>query len=147
MAIEDTFDIQALLARFANSFDLKDWDGLQACLADQLSTDYGDLRGTPPETVHAAYYVQARREALQDLKTHHLSGNVEIRYDDPLNATCLVSTVIWRKTETEVFNTHCVYTFKVIKVKYDWKISAIKQHVLWNEGQPSIHSGAKTDGN
>ena len=74
MALDDTFAIQELLARFANSFDLKDWDGLQACLAERLAIDYTDLRGTPPETVSALDYVQARRKALEGLKTHHLSG-------------------------------------------------------------------------
>lgn len=143
MSVEDTFDIQALLARFANSFDLKDWDGLLACLTGQLYTDYSDLRGTPPETVPAADFVQARRVALQELKTHHLGGNLEIKYDDPLNAICRLSMVIWRKSDTEVFNTHCIYTFKLIKIQRDWKISAIAQKVLWSEGQPSIHSGAK----
>lgn len=143
MSVEDTFDIQDLLARFANSFDLKDWGSLLACLTEQLYIDYADLRGTAPETVHVADYVQARRESLQDLKTHHLNGNVEIKYDDPLHATCLVSMVIWRKSDAEAFNSHCVYTFKVIKIKYDWKISAITQKVLWSEGQPSIHPGAK----
>ena len=143
MAVEDTFDIQALLARFANSFDLKDWDGLQACLAESLYTDYSDLRGTPPATVRALDYVQARRATLQDLQTQHLNGNVEIKYDDPLNATCRVSTIIWRKSEAEAFDTHCVYTFKVTKIKYDWKINAITQKVLWSEGQASIHEGAK----
>jgi 3-phenylpropionate/cinnamic acid dioxygenase small subunit len=143
MLIEDTFDIKDLLARFANSFDLKDWDGLLACLAEQVYTDYSDLRGTPSEAVRAVDYVQARRESLQDLKTHHLSGNVEISYVDLLNAVCRVSTAIWRKSETETFNTHCVYTFNVTKGKYDWKISAIIQKVLWSEGQSSIYLGAK----
>jgi hypothetical protein len=143
MSVEDTFDIQALLARFANSFDLKDWDGLLACLAESLYTDYADLRGTAPETIPALDYVQARRAALQDLQTHHLNGNVEIKYIDPLNATCRVSTVIWRKSDSEAFDTHCVYTFKVTKIKYDWKINAITQKILWNEGQPNIHSGTQ----
>ena len=144
MALEDTFAIKELLARFANSFDLKDWDGLQACLAERLAIDYTDLRGTPPETVSALDYVQARRKALEGLKTHHLSGNVQIHYDDPFNATCRVSMAIWRKSETEAFNTHCIYTFKVTKTgRYDWHIGFIKQQVLWNEGQAAIHSGAK----
>lgn len=143
MSVEDTFDIQALLARFANSFDLKDWDGLRACLTEQLYTDYSDLRGTSPATVQAVDYVQARRESLQDLETQHLNGNLEIKYDDPLNATCRVSTVIWRKSDKGEFDTHCLYTFKLTKIKYDWKISAITQKVLWNSGAASIHPGAK----
>ena len=143
MAHDDTFDIKKLIARFANSFDLNDWDGLLACLAETVHTDYSDLRGTAPETVSASRYVQERRAALEKLKTHHLSGNYEIKYSDPLNATCRVSMVIWRKTETEVFNTHCIYTFTVAKASAGWKITAISQKVLWNEGQAAIHSGAK----
>ena len=143
MAIEDTFKIQELIARFSNSFDLKDWDGLQACLTETLETDYSDLRGTPPETLRAADYVRARREPLENLKLHHLGGNYELEYIDLLNATCRVSMVIWRKSDTEEFTTHCVYTFKLTKIKYDWKISGITQKVLWNEGDSAIHPGAK----
>jgi len=143
MSSEDILDIQRLLARFTNSFDVKDWAGLQDCLAEQLYADYSDLRGTPPEAVHADDYVRARRESLQDLATHHLSGNVEIVLDDPRNATCRVSTVIWRKSDTEAFDTHCVYVFNATKVGSVWKINAITQKVLWNEGRPSIHPGTK----
>ena len=143
MAVEDTFEIQGLLARFANSFDIKDWDGLQACLTASLYNDYSDLRGTPPETINAADYVAARRSSLEKLATQHLSGNYEIQYTDPLNATCRVSMVIWRRSENEEFTTHCVYIFKVTKLKYDWKICAITQKVLWNDGTASLHAGAK----
>ena len=143
MAHDDTFDIKKLLARFANSFDLKDWDGLLACLAETVHTDYSDQRGTAPETVSATRYVQDRRAALEKLQTHHLGGNYEIKYSDPFNATCRVSMVIWRKADAEVFNTHCIYTFTVIKDAAGWKINAITQKVLWSEGQAAIHSGAK----
>jgi hypothetical protein len=143
MSVKDTFAIQALLARFANSFDVKDWDGLQACLADPLETDYSELRGTPPATVRAADYVQSRREALEGLQTHHLGGNCEIDFADLQNATARLSMVIWRNSEAGEFTTHCVYAFHLIKIGDDWKIGGIAQRILWNEGQPSIHPGAK----
>jgi hypothetical protein len=47
--LADVVAIQQLVARFANSFDTKDWTGLGQCLADRLYTDYSDLRGTPPD--------------------------------------------------------------------------------------------------
>lgn len=143
MSVEDTFDIQALMARFANSFDLKDWDGLQSCIADPLFTDYSDLRGTAPETIRSSEYVSSRRGSLKALKTHHLSGNYEIEYADMLNAGCRASMLIWRKTDDEEFTTHCVYELRVVKVKLDWKISSITQKILWNAGNASIHTGAK----
>jgi hypothetical protein len=146
MRVEDTLNIQSLIARFANSFDLKDWDGLQACLTATLFTDYSALRGTAPETIRSNEYVNSRRDSLEALKIHHLSGNCEIAYVDLVNATCRVSMVIWRKSDDGELTTHCMYEFKVVKVKSDWKISGITQKILWNEGNASIHSGVKING-
>jgi hypothetical protein len=140
--MEDTLKIQALIARFANSFDLKDWRGLESCFTESIHTDYSDLRGTPPETITAGEYVRLRREALDHLKLHHLISNYEIDFSDANTASCRASMVVWRKSDTEDFTSHCVYTFQLIKLK-DWKISGITQKVLWNEGSSTIHKGVK----
>ncbi len=143
MAVEDTFKIYELIPHFANSFDLKDWEGLQRCLTDTIRADYSDLRGTPPQTLTAADYVKSRRDSLENLTTHHLSGNVEVEYTDATHATCRASMVIWRRSSSDEFTTHCVYIFELIKDKFDWKISGITQKVLWNEGDASIHKDAR----
>ncbi len=143
MALEDQFKIEAIIARFATSFDLKDWNGLQSCFTESLYTDYGDLRGTPPQTVSAADYTAGRRESLDQLKLHHLVSNYEIDFSDSNSATCRASMIVWRKSETEEFTSHCVYLFQLTKQASDWKISGITQKVLWNEGTPSIHKGAR----
>ena len=46
---QDTLAVHELLAQYANSFDMKDWDGLGSCLSDTLHTDYSQLRKTPPK--------------------------------------------------------------------------------------------------
>ena len=143
MALEDQLKIEAVIARFATSFDVKDWDGLQSCFTESLYTDYGDLRGTPPQTVTAANYVAGRRESLDHLKLHHLVSNYEIDFPDASHATCRASMIVWRKSETEEFTSHCVYQFQLTRQAADWKISGITQKVLWNEGTPSIHKGAR----
>lgn len=143
MPANDRAQVQELIAKFANSFDLKDWDGLQSCFTESIFTDYSDLRGTPPQTVSAADYVQSRRESLDHLKLHHLVSNYEIDFPDSVGATCRASMVVWRKSEAEEFTSHCVYTFQLVKQNSDWKISGITQKILWNEGQSSMHSGAK----
>jgi 3-phenylpropionate/cinnamic acid dioxygenase small subunit len=141
--MKDTFAIQQLIAHFANSFDMKDWDGLQACFTESLYTDYSDLRGTSPETVTAKDYVKSRCEALDHLKLHHLVSNYEIDFTDSNTATCRASMVVWRKSEMEDFTSHCVYIFQLTKQNADWKISGITQKVLWSDGTSSIHKGAK----
>jgi hypothetical protein len=87
MTIEDRFKIQEVIARFANSFDIKDWNGLESCFTDSLNTDYSDLRGTAPEKVKASEYVSARRESLDPLKLHHLVSNYEIALINSNTAT------------------------------------------------------------
>ena len=52
-----TLALQKLVARFANSFDLKDWDGLPDFLDNSAHADYSDLRGTPHETLSSEQFV------------------------------------------------------------------------------------------
>ncbi len=143
MSVEERLKIQEVIARFSNSFDVKDWNGLEACFTESLYTDYGDLRGTPPETVSASDYVAARRKTLDHLKLHHLVSNYEIEFREADHAACRASMIVWRRSETEEFTSHCVYEFQLTKQESRWKISGITQRVLWNEGSPSIHKSAK----
>ncbi len=143
MSIEDQFKIQEVVARFANSFDVKDWGGLEGCLNESLYTDYSDLRGTPPVTTTASEYVKMRRESLDHLKLHHLVSNYEMNFGDASSASCRASMIVWRKSDEDEFISHCVYMFQLTKQDFNWKISGITQKVLWNEGTSSIHKGAK----
>lgn len=138
---QDLMAIQQRIARFASSFDLKDWDGLGQCLCDQLYTDYSDLRGTPPETISRETWLALRQSALQHLKTHHLSGNPDISVQGNL-ADASVSMVIFRKNNAnETLHTHCLYRLKLLKDDGVWRISSIIQRVFWSDGQTAIHSG------
>ncbi len=143
MSTDDQLKIQGVIARFANSFDVKDWSGLEACFTESLYTDYSDLRGTPPQTISAADYTRQRRESLEHLKLHHLVSNYEVDFTDSNSATCRASMIVWRKSEEEEFTSHCVYIFQLTKLDSEWKINGITQKVLWNEGNSSIHRGAK----
>lgn len=143
MSVEDRIKIQEVIARFANSFDIKDWSGLESCFTESLYADYSDLRGTAPEMIKASDYVANRREALDHLKLHHLVSNYEINLFSTERATCRASMIVWRKSDVEEFTSHCVYEFQLTKQEADWRISGITQKVLWNDGTPSIHAGAK----
>lgn len=142
--VSDVVEIQQLIHRFSNSFDLKDWPRLEQCLASEIDTDYGDLRGTPPERMDASRYVGLRQAALEELKTHHLCGNHEITVANR-EATCRTSMTIDRfdPRNQERFTTHCHYLFSLQKTGDGWKISGIIQKILWNEGNPSIHAGLR----
>jgi hypothetical protein len=135
------YAVHTLVARFANSFDVKAWDDLAACLADAVHTDYSELRGTPPETLTRAEFVASRRLALDALRTHHLAGNVDVRLSGA-RGEAVVSMVIYRRDAGgQAFDTHCVYTFGVVAEHGRWVICSIVQRVLWNDGEPAIHRG------
>ena len=57
----DELDIQRTISRFANSFDLNDWELMKSTLSDNLTVDYSDLRGEPPRRFAAQDYVNDRR--------------------------------------------------------------------------------------
>jgi SnoaL-like domain len=139
--LEDAFRVQQLVARFANSFDAKDWDALVRCLASSLYTDYSDLRGTPPETMSRERFVELRRIALEPLKTHHLAGNVEVRLDGARGVARVSMTIHRRGSADDAFDTHCLYELGVEKTAQDWTICSIVQKVLWSDGQSAIHRG------
>ncbi len=138
-------DIRKTIARYANSFDLKDWALMESALAEVLAVDYSDLRGGPPREITAREYAQARREALEALDTQHIIGNLEITVDGS-RASVGTSSMIFRTLDGLVFNTHARYQFRLSKDQgRGWVIDRIRQTVLWNEGDPDIYTGVKNN--
>jgi len=133
-----------LVLGFARALDVKDWAACRRCFADEIETDYSDLRGEPPATVKADDFVALRRAALERLKTLHLSANHLVTVDGD-RATCVSAAVIhrFRPEDGERFDTYCAYTHALVRTPAGWKISAVKQTVYWNTGNPDIHSGAR----
>jgi hypothetical protein len=135
-------EIQKTISTFANSFDLKDWKLMKSVLSDKVSVDYSDLRGDPAKEVDSDTYVQSRKEALANLHTHHLIGNFEIEVSQN-SATLRASSTIFRRSEDRLFNTHALYEFGLVRSgEMGWLIRSIKQSVLWNDGDSTIHKAA-----
>jgi SnoaL-like domain len=136
------FEIQKTISRFANSFDLKDWELMKSVLSDRMIVDYSDLRGEPAKEIDSDTYVQSRKDALANLHTHHLIGNLEIEFSQN-SARVRASSTIFRRFEDRVFNTHAMYEFGLIKtISTGWLIDSIKQSVLWNDGDSTVHKAA-----
>ncbi|MCC7118633.1 MAG: nuclear transport factor 2 family protein [Anaerolineales bacterium] len=143
MSSENRLAIQEVIAKFANSFDLQDWDGLEACFTESIYMDYSDLNGAAPKTIAAKEYVALRRTALERIKLHHLVGNYEIEFADANSATCRASMMVWRKADEAVTTSHCFYIFQLAQSAAGWRISHITQKVFWNEGASPLGASAK----
>ena len=142
--IRDRAAVIDVVLGFARALDVKDWAACRRCFADEIETDYSDLRGEPPSTVKADDFVALRRAALEKLKTLHLSANHLVTVDGD-RATCVSAAVIhrFRPEDGARFDTYCAYTHALVRTPAGWKISAVKQTVYWNTGNPDIHSGAR----
>jgi len=141
--MSDREQIENTLNRFMNSFDLKDWAVMRGLLEPTIQIDYSDLRGGPATDVSSDEYVRLRAEALQHLSTQHLLTNLDVVMSDgsaSVGATCMIH----RSDGTRHFNSHAVYTFSLAMSGGAWRISGIKQRILWNEGDPTIHKGVPT---
>ncbi|NNM59462.1 MAG: SnoaL-like domain-containing protein [Legionellales bacterium] len=134
-------EIRNLIFKFANSFDLKEWDALKSVFLDPIVCDYTSLRQTL-ETLTPEEYVNKRIKSLDKLKTQHIFSNLEITLTEE-QATCRCSAIIFRCLETDYFNTHAIYEFTLHHINNVWRIGKIKQQVLWNEGNPAISTYAK----
>jgi len=137
--------VQQTLSRFMNCFDLKDWPGMTALLADPVHVDYFDLRGEPPRSVASAEFVAARRTALQAIDTHHLISNFEVDVRGAA-ADARASCVIFRRDGAAQFTSHAIYAFRLERRVDRWAIAAIRQTILWNDGDAAVHSGAQRGG-
>ena len=137
--------IANVLFKFANSFDLKNWQDLENLMMDEVDCDYQDLRGQSG-VYSKEEYVNLRKQSLDHLKTHHLFSNLEIVSQEK-QAFCKVSAIIYRKDMKGIcFNSHVIYDFELMQLSTaNWKIKKIKQLVLWNEGDASIHKGIVTE--
>ena len=93
--MDDREAIREVVSRFSLAFDDGDWSGLRACLVDQITVDYGDLRGEPPRGSAADEYVAARNEGLAGLQTLHAATNHVVTVDGD-QAECVCSALIQR---------------------------------------------------
>ncbi len=136
----DREQIANTLSRFMNCFDLKDWKLMETLLEPIVQIDYADLRGGPETTVSSSDFVRTRSEALQELSTHHVLSNLNIRTQAG-EAGVSASCVIFRSLGTKSFNSHAFYDFTLSFASGSWRIAAIRQRIFWNEGDPAIHKG------
>jgi hypothetical protein len=140
--------VRGLVIRFANAFDLRDWNALRACLGAEIFVDYSAFRGESPATVTAEAYVAARVSALSALKTQHLSTNHQVTLAGD-RAECFSAFLIHRiapaaPAGADTFDTAGHYWHGCARTPDGWRIDRIRQTVLWTRGTPEIHGAFRT---
>ena len=138
----DESRISQLVFRFAHAFDFQNWILMRSCLMDEIDVDYSDFRAQPPTFLNADDFVKERRASLTGIRTQHISANHVVTIDGD-RASCKACAVIYRfdpnLPSENFFDTHCYYQYDLERTPDGWKISKIKQTVLWSTGNPQVH--------
>lgn len=139
-------DISDLICRFQQAFDQHDWTTLRDCLDDEVSIDYSSLRGTEPSRISAEEYVAQRRSALSDLAMQHNHSNLRLSAEthDHASASCNFQIYRFERDGDRHFHSWGTYDFGLVRHVGHWKICSIAQHLLKNDGDPSIHGALRT---
>ncbi len=141
--------ISDLICRFQRSFDLHDWEVMRSCLDDEIFVDYSSFRGTEPSRISADEYVELRRQALSDLLMQHNHCNLvlSLQTSRRASASCNYQIMRFEREGNRHFHSWGTYDFGFVRRSDEWRISSIAQHLLKNDGEPSIHTGATTIAN
>jgi SnoaL-like domain len=143
-ALVDRQEIVDTIVRWAYTLDTKDCAAARTCFTDEVETDYSDPHGPGPTRLTAEAFVELRRRAHEKLMTQHLSTNHLVTLDGD-HATCVSATLIHRldpeRQSDNTFDTLAHYTHTLVRTAAGWRIARIKQSVVWNRGNSSIHTG------
>jgi len=71
----------------------------------------------------------------------HRTSNPDIAVEGDSARAIVACTTIRSSGEHQMLNTNCVYFFGMAHEAKGWKIAAIKQKVLLNDGDTGIHAG------
>ena len=142
------FDIQEVLFRFMRAFDTKEWDSINDCLAETISYDYSSFRGEKPGRMLRTEYIAKRKADLANLLTQHNLCNLSFNCSkETAEVTC--NYTIYRfhpefmGAKEHYFHSYGQYLFTLERDGSHWKISAITQKLLINDGNPELHGATR----
>ena len=132
--------VKEKLEKFAESFDSKNWNSMEQCLADFISIDYSSFRNKPKCNISKHEYILEKKIGIGHLNTKHNFFDYQI-IPCQLKAKCKCKFEIKRLEESsgKYFHTKGTYIFTLIYFKNKWRIDSIIQIVKEQIGDREIH--------
>ena len=130
------YGVKDRLARFFQAFDDKDFDLMRACLCSEVMSEYSLMPDIPGTRLPAELYVEQCRVALDRGRVRHTFFNVQVDVDlGGMAAAARCSYIIDRFSAPPIqapayFQAYGHYSFGLVSVAGDWRISRIAQTVM-----------------
>ena len=145
--LEDRSEIIEKVIRYAIALDRRDWNAFTSLLTDEIFIDFSEWSGMEPRMWAVNEWAEFARTALNGFAvTQHISPNhvVTIEGDD---ATCISYMYAQHNLpgasggDTLIMRGY--YTNIMKRTPAGWKISKMKQHLTWAEGNEQIFDSAR----
>jgi len=145
ITLTDYLDIRNLAFEWVLSYDTKDWDRLQRCLAPSIRLDFRSLQGSLHEHLSPEEYVAILSDAklLGDkrLKTQHLLGGSKWeRSSDGSVQVCYQVRVAHQRYADEDLSVvtnkghgHGRVQHSYRKLEGTWKLESVAPKLEWSE--------------
>lgn len=127
-------DPAAVLTRMLHAIDDLDWDGVRACLADEVRTDYTELFGGEAETLSADELVRRWKGLVPGFDaTQHMTGPCLVdEGEDGLVARTHVRA--YHRIGDAVWGVHGHYVVPLERTPAGWRITGITLRMFYQEG-------------
>lgn len=140
----DRTEISETITRYFNSLDLKDWDEMEATLADTIEVDFSELFGDPRASHAAADFVAFARAVLSGFEaTQHISPNHVIALDGD-RATASAGMYAWHKVPSDMAEV-CTFTLRgrydigMVRTPHGWRMNLLHMFVWDEDGNKGIY--------
>lgn len=122
---EQEAQIKQSIITMVNAIDSKEWHKAESQFAQQVFVDYSSLSGQAGSEVKASDLVNGWQSLLQNVETHHMLTNFNIKVDG--NKAEVMSHVYasHNATNIEYWDAYGRYNHKLIKQDDKWTISSM----------------------
>jgi hypothetical protein len=134
---DDRFAIIAVLDRYSECLDTRNWDGLSDVFTEDVDMDFGVWRGTSLDEVR-----QNIRSFLDGCgPSQHLLGNYRIElHGDRASSRCYCRVMHFGKGahEGKTFESWIEYADELVRTPQGWRSCKRAAHSQMNQGEISV---------
>ncbi|MGH3626841.1 MAG: nuclear transport factor 2 family protein [Sciscionella sp.] len=139
--VADRLAVRALLSRYTQACDRKDWELLDTCFLPDAAIDY---QGLPPfSDGYAGLRANTVRVLGQLRSTQHLLGNLHVEIDGDEGRAVSYVQATHLGTDGRVFVTGGRYDDRLVRTPQGWRIAARTFRRQWGTDPDGLGASLK----
>jgi 3-phenylpropionate/cinnamic acid dioxygenase small subunit len=127
-----------VLYRFAEGVDLRDWALYRSVFTDEIELDYSSHRpGSVGRFTADDWVARAAKRFASIDATQHAMSNPRVRIDGE-TAECTMYVIAHHHHRGRSYTVGGRYVDALTRTAGQWRISTLRLHVWWTEGDPQL---------